>query len=123
MNAAAILKLLEQGEDLINRDERGDALAVLAQAKALATLSDDEDADTETLFPDLIGHGGADTIHNATCMLEHLGELQSEYAGESPPGGDDASNCNYGGWLLNRAVASLLRHGLRQLIQEGPRHE
>lgn len=89
-----------------------------APADAGNTTDDSQVDEAETLFPKLIGSSSYCSIHNATCMLEYLSEISSEYSGESPPGDDDSDNFLYGGWLLSSAITSLLRHGLRQLKDE-----
>jgi len=52
--------------------------------------------------------GGYDTIHQATCILEHLTENMGERDG----------NQAFGEYLLFRTVADALRHGLKQILAE-----
>jgi hypothetical protein len=58
-----------------------------------------------TLFP---AARALDTIHHATCMLEHL----TDQMGESD------SNESFGQYLLYRSIAQALRQGVESLLDE-----
>lgn len=88
-------ELLEQISGALEQKNPDVALELIAAAQAKTEESEASPSDH------LIGRTGYCSIHNATCMLEYMTELASEYRAESSPHGDDADNHIYGAWLLN----------------------
>ena len=108
------LELITRGNQALRDGNPSAARELLDRARNQAADEESEIAPGETL----VGIRGYDSIHNATCILEYITEMSSEYRGESPPDGEDGENLSYGRWLLDRTVVSLLRHGLGQIDRE-----
>lgn len=67
-----------------------------------------------TMDSPLVGSTGFDTIHNATCVIEYLTEVSTDWRADTVLRGEAGENMWFGQYLLWQTLSASLRHGLNQ---------